>query len=69
MIVLYTKCSDNYVNEPYLIIAMLNIEIKKSKLYTSCNKYATKIIFLDLKNSIYNISSTSLGFPSIHHAI
>lgn len=50
MTVLYAKCSDIYMNEPYLIIATLNIEVKKKiKLYTSCNKYVTKVIFLDLK--------------------
>lgn len=69
MTVLYAKCSDIYMNEPYLIIATLNIEVKKIKLYTSRNKYVTKVIFLDLKNSIYNISSISLGFPLIHHAV
>lgn len=70
MTVLYAKCSDIYMNEPYLIIATLNIEVKKKiKLYTSRNKYVTKVIFLDLKNSIYNIPSTSLGFPLIHHAV
>lgn len=70
MTILYAKCSDIYMNEPYLIIATLNIEVKKKiKLYTSCNKYVTKVIFLDLKNSIYNIPSTSLGFPLIPHAV
>lgn len=70
MTILYAKCFDIYVNEPYLIIATLNIKVKKKiKLYTSCNKYVTKVIFLDLKNSIYNIPSTSLGFPLIPHAV
>lgn len=32
MTVLYAKCSDIYMNEPYLIIATLNIEVKKKKL-------------------------------------
>lgn len=29
MTVLYAKCSDIYMNEPYLIIATLNIKVKK----------------------------------------
>lgn len=30
MTVLYAKCSDIYMNEPYLIIATLNIEVKRN---------------------------------------
>lgn len=30
MTVLYAKCSDIYMNEPYHIIATLNIEVKKN---------------------------------------